>query len=123
MNTQLNALGAFENLVLFDEDGNRVYEFITTSDGHWGKFTFDSNGNELTYENSYGYWNKRTYDSNGKELTFENSYGYWSKYTRDSKGKELTYDDSGGVRRVFNTPEHTMDELVEKLGYDFKIKK
>ena len=32
-------------------------------------------GNELTCEHSDGYWHKRTYDSMGNELTYENSKG------------------------------------------------
>ena len=75
-NKQLNALGAFEDLELFDSKGNRVYEFSTDSDdGDWYKYTYDSNGNLLTYENSDGYWNKSTYDSKGNLLTYENSDG------------------------------------------------
>jgi YD repeat-containing protein len=143
-NTQLNALGAFEDLELFDSKGNRVYKFITTSDGFWFKYTYDSNGNELTYEDSTGFWhkitydskgnqltyedsdgfwNKYTYNSNGKELTYEDSDGFWNKLTYDSNGNELTYENSNGVKRGFDIPEFTMEELIEKLGYNFKIKK
>ena len=122
MTQQLNALGAFEHLELFDYKGNRVYEFSTDSDdGFWTKSTYDSKGNELTNEDSNGYWRKRTYNSNGNQLTFENSDGDWWKYTYDSKGKELTYEDSTGVKRGFDIPEFTMDQLVEKIGYNFKI--
>ena len=101
-NTQLNALGAFEDLELFNKEGNRVYKFIAGSNGDWSKSTYDSNGNELT---------------------FENSNGDWWKYTYNSNGNQLTYKDSDGVKKRFDTPEHTMEELVEKLGYNFKIKK
>ena len=121
-NKQLNALGAFENLELFDSKGNRVYEFITYWNGDWYKYTYDSNGNTLTSEDSDGYWTKRTYDSNGKELTYEdsdgdcrkytynsdgnrltyeNSNGYWIKHTYNSNGKELTFENSNGVKRGF----------------------
>jgi uncharacterized membrane protein len=99
-NKKLNALGVFEDLELFDSKGNTVYEFITDSSGYWSKRTYDSDGNELTNEDSKGYWSKRTYDSKGNELTFE---------------------DSNGVKRGFDIPEYTMEELVIKLGHDFKI--
>jgi hypothetical protein len=142
-NNKLNALGAFEDLKLFDSKGNRVYEFITGSNGNWIKYTYDSNGNELTHENSKGYWNKRTYDSNGNQLTFESSDGFWYKWTYDSKGNQLThenkgywskntydsdgnkltFEDSDGVKIGFNIPEFTMEQLVEKIGHNFKIKK
>jgi hypothetical protein len=97
---KLNALGAFEYLELFDKDGNRVYEFKPDSDGVWNKHTYDSNNNVLTYENSDDYWYKYTYDSDGNKLTFEDSYG-----------KKMRFD----------IPEFTMEQLVEKIGYNFKI--
>jgi hypothetical protein len=123
MTQQLNALGAFEDLELFDSKGNIVYEFKADSDGYWNKYTYDSNGNELTFEDSDDYWHKYTYDSDGNELTFENSNGYWNKYTYDSNGKELTFENSNGIKRGFDIPEFTMEELATKLGHNFKIKK
>ena len=54
--------------------------------------------------------------------TFKNLYGYSEEYTYDSNDKELTYKNSNGVRRGFDIPEYTMEELVSKLG-NFKIKK
>jgi len=122
-NKKLNALGVFEDLQLFDSKGNKVYKFITKSNGGWYKHTYNSNGKLLIAENSDGVWRKSTYDSNGNDLTYENSDGYWSKYTYDSKGNELTFEDSNGVKRGFDIPEYTMEELVIKLGHDFKIKK
>jgi YD repeat-containing protein len=101
-NKQLNALGAFEDLELFNKDGNRVYEFSTGSKGNWIKSTYDSDGNELTYE-----------DSNGD----------WCKFTYDSDGNELTYEDSDGEKRELAIPEFTMEQLVKKIGHNFKIKK
>jgi hypothetical protein len=52
----------------------------------------------------------------------KDSDGYSSEYTYDSNGKELTFKDSDGIKRGFDIPEYTMEELVEKLG-NFKIKK
>jgi len=97
---KLNALGAFEDLELFDSKGTKVYDFITESNGGWYKRTYDSKGNGLTFEDSDGFWYKRTFDS---------------------KGKELTYEDSFGEKRGFDIPEFTMEQLVEKIGHDFKI--
>jgi YD repeat-containing protein len=78
----------------------------------------------ITYKDSYknGYSWERTYDSNGNVLTYKDSDGYSSEYTYDSNGKELTFKDSDGIKRGFDIPEYTMEELVEKLG-NFKIKK
>ena len=36
---------------------------------------YDSNGNEIYYENSDGFWYKREFDSNGNEIYYENSNG------------------------------------------------
>jgi uncharacterized protein RhaS with RHS repeats len=96
-----NILGKTENLELFNKDGKRVYQFINYWDGVSCEYTYDSNGNQLTYKDSGGFSSEYTYDSNGMELTFKNS---------------------NGVTRGFDIPEYTMEELVEKLG-NFKIKK
>jgi hypothetical protein len=40
-------------------------------------FLYDSNGNEIYYENSDGYWWKQEYDeSNGNRIYYEDSTGY-----------------------------------------------
>ena len=96
-----NALGKNENLILFNEQGKKVYEY---------------------YKDSDGFWSERTYDEKGNELTYKDSEGYWYEYTYDEKGNILTYKNSEGVTRGFDIPEYTMEELVEKLG-NFKIKK
>jgi YD repeat-containing protein len=96
-----NILGTTKNLDLFDKDGRIVYHFRKDS-------------------NAYIY--ECTYDSNGKVLTFKDSDGYSCEYTYDSNGNILTYKNSNGVKRGFDIPEYTMEELVEKLG-NFKIKK
>jgi len=65
----------------------------------------DNNGKNIYMENCNGYWIKREYDNNGNEIYFENSDGY--------------IDD----KRPKPVPEYTMEELVDKLGHNFKIKK
>lgn len=121
-----NILGKEENLELYNKEGKLVYEYYVYSNGNSVEKTYDSKGNILTYKNSKGFSYEYTRDSFGNELTYENSKGYSSKYTRDSVGKELTFEDSNDVRRGFDIPEYTMEELVEilkeKLG-NFKIKK
>ena len=39
-------------------------------------FLYDSNNNQIYYEDSYGYWFKQEYDVNGKVIYFEDSNGY-----------------------------------------------
>ena len=57
---------------------------------------YDSNGNEIYFENSNGYWYKREYDSNGNIIYYENLEGYWYKHEYDTNGDEIYYEDSEG---------------------------
>jgi hypothetical protein len=86
----------------------------------------DKNNNRIYFEDSDGYWSKREYDSNNNQIYFENSKGFWWKREYDKNNNEIYYEDSDGYivdNRPKPTPEYTMEELVEKLGYEFKIKK
>jgi hypothetical protein len=104
--TQLNALGAFEDLNLFDKNGNIVYKFLSYSDGYWSKSTYDEKGNPLTFEDSDDYWSKRTYDEKGNKLTYEDSrgikkgfdIGHKQNYTSDITGEQY-------YNETFNTEE------------------
>lgn len=51
------------------------------------------------------------------------STSYWNERTYDDNGNQLTYKDSDGATREFDVKEYTMEELTEKLGHNFKIKK
>ena len=65
-------------------------------------------------------------DKNNKQIYFENSDGYWWKLEYDSNNNEIYYEDSDGTiidNRPKLTPEFTMDELIAKVGFEFKIKK
>ena len=59
-------------------------------------YTYDSNGNILTFKNSNGFWSEWTYDSRGNELTYKDSNGYWEEWTYDSNGNKLTHKNSEG---------------------------
>ena len=117
-----NIFNTEENLELFNENGIKVYKYFKNSNGFSYERTYDSNGNELTHKDSTGYSYEYTRDSNGNIITYKNSDGYSYEATYDSDNKELTYKNSNGVRRGFDIPEYTMEELVNKLG-NFKIKK
>jgi len=65
-------------------------------------------------------------DKNNNRIYYENSDGYWSRSEFDSKNNEIYWENSYGTiinNRPKPTPEFTMEELVAKLGYNFKIKK
>jgi YD repeat-containing protein len=54
-------------------------------------YTYDENGNLLTFRNSTGYWWERTYDAAGRVLTYRDSTGDWSEYTYDENGWIISY--------------------------------
>jgi hypothetical protein len=86
----------------------------------------DKNNNEIYYETSNGDWEKREYDSNNNIIYYETSNGFWCKKEYDENTNEIYYEDADGDivdNRPKSTPEFTMEELVAKLGFDFKIKK
>ena len=115
-----NILGTQFELRLYDRDGNLVYEFFWI----WGlrpiEKTYDKSGNTLTYKDGDGYSWEKTYNENGNSLTFKDSDDYSWEYTYDSSGNELTFKNSNGVKRGFDIPEFTMEQLVEKMG-NFKL--
>jgi len=49
-----NILGKTENLELFNKDGKRIYKFCKDLYGFIYEYTYDSNGNQLTYKDSTG---------------------------------------------------------------------
>ena len=127
-----NILGKSENLILYNKEGNRLYEFYFTPNRGSVEYTYNQNGNQLTFKDSNEYSWEKTFNVNGRELTFKDSDGLSWESTYDDNEKELTYKHSCGISRGFDIPvscnhvgvipEYTMEQLVEKLG-NFKIKK
>jgi hypothetical protein len=65
-------------------------------------------------------------DKNNNQIYFEGSKGNWHKQEFDSNNNPIYYEDSSGLiidNRSKPTPEFTMQELIAKLGFEFKIKK
>jgi hypothetical protein len=107
-----------------DKNNNEIY--YENSNGHWWKQEYDSNNNRIYIENSDGGWWKQEYDSNNNVIYFENSDDYWEKREYNSNNNLIYFESSKGSiidKRPKSTPELTMEELVSKLGYEFKIKK
>ena len=116
----MNIQGKNKDLKLYNKEGVRVYSCDTYSNGYWYECIYDKKGDILTFKDSKGYGSERTYDKKGNLLTYKDSNGYFSKYTYGKKGNLLTYENSNGIKRGFDIPEYTMENLVEKLG-DFKL--
>lgn len=115
-----------------DTNNNIIY--CEYSSGEWAKHEFDLNNHQIYFENSKGYWWKQEWDSANNQIYFEKSDGYWSKKEWDSTGLIYFEDSKGEVidNRPKTTPEFTMKELIEmftneeliaKVGFEFKIKK
>jgi peptidoglycan/xylan/chitin deacetylase (PgdA/CDA1 family) len=86
----------------------------------------DKNNNEIYYESSKGYWVKREYNKNNNEIYWEDDDGDWEKREFDGNNNKIYYEDSYGTiidNRPKSIPEFTMEELIAKVGFDFKIKK
>ena len=65
-------------------------------------------------------------DDKGNKIYIEDSIGYWMKREYDALSNQVYYEDSIGRivdSRLKPVPEYTMEELVDKLGHNFKIKK
>jgi hypothetical protein len=62
---------------IYDSNNNEIY--YEDSDGYWVKKEYDSNNNQIYYENSEGDWFKQEYDSNNNRIYYENSTGDWEK--------------------------------------------
>jgi hypothetical protein len=69
-----NIYGKDENLKLYNDEGVCIYSYCT-SQVYTYEYTYDDIGNVLKYLNSVGVWSRRTRDSEGKELTYEDSLG------------------------------------------------
>ena len=85
----------------------------------------DKNNNEIYYEDSSGYWYKQEFDSKNNEIYYENSSGYWVKREFDKNNNETYHENLYGTikdKRPKSTPEFTMEELIAKVGFEFKIK-
>jgi hypothetical protein len=110
--------------VIKDKNNNQIY--YEDSKGYWWKREFDKNNNEIYWEDSYSFWVKREFDKNNNKIYYENPDGFWEKREFDKNNNEIYYEDSNGYiidKRPKSIPEYTMEELVAKLGYNFKIKK
>lgn len=86
----------------------------------------NNRGKEIYWEDNTGYWVKREYDDNGNNIYSDTSKGYWTKREYDNAGNLVYIETSDGRRtdrRPKPVPEYTMEELVDKLGHNFKIKK
>jgi len=110
--------------VIKDKNNNEIY--YESSKGYWVKREYNKNNNEIYWEDDDGDWEKREFDGNNNKIYYKDSDGYWCKREYDKNNNQIYYENSYGEiidNRPKSTPEFTMEELVAKLGFEFKIKK
>lgn len=83
------------------------------------EYTYDKNGNELTYKSSNGFYTKKTYNENGKLLTYKDSMG--NKIAYDGNGNELTYIVKGEMINDYRPKEMNIEQIEKELGYKVKL--
>lgn len=85
----------------------------------------DKNNNKIYWEDSNGYWSKQQFDSNNNEIYCEDSCGVWEKREFDSNNNRIYFENSTGliIDNRQKSVEFTMEELISKVGFEFKIKK
>jgi hypothetical protein len=95
----------FKNLETMGIDRNQYETILSKLFGQPvyidNRGVFDSNENEIYYENSNGRWVKREYDENGNQIFSENSNGYWIRYEYNKNGVITVTEDSDGVLIVY----------------------
>ena len=73
---------------------------------------YDSNNNEIYYEDSDGFWVKSEYDSNNNLIYSEDSNGYWSKSEFDENKNLIYYENSDGFIRDY-IPRNSINENTD----------
>ena len=82
---------------VYNTNGNEIY--YENSNGVWSKYEYDTNGNEIYSETSDGHWYKSEYDTNGNQIYTEYSNGDWIKSEYDTNGNQIYYEDNNGYIR------------------------
>ena len=63
-----------KNLIAYHKNSDIVaFERIVNKNNSWDEYTFDKQGNILTYKNSDGSFFEKTYDEQGNELSYKSS--------------------------------------------------
>lgn len=84
-------------------------------------YLYDSNKNEIYYENSGGYLERSEYDSNGNRTYLEDSDGFWCKQKFGSENN-LIYSETSKGNIIDNRPKPSCEgKVVEIDGKKYKL--
>ena len=109
------------SLSLYDSNENQIY--YEDSDGYWDKQEYDSNNNVIYLENFSGFWYKREFDSNGNCIYYEKSDGYWWKQEYDANNNRIYLEDSTGYIEDKRPKKETCNgKVVEIDGKKYQLK-
>ena len=75
---------------------SKIFNGPITTNGRWEKYVYDSNNNEIYWEDSNSNWVKQEYDEQGNTIYWGDNTGFWSKQEYDDYGNETYYEDSYG---------------------------
>jgi hypothetical protein len=83
--------------LVYDSNGNNIYYEDTKN--NWSKYEYSTydNDNEIYSEDSHGYWIKKEYNINGNLIYSEDSNGHWYKREYDSNGDVIYHEGFDGV--------------------------
>jgi hypothetical protein len=60
--------------------GKYVVLFYHNSIGKTERFEYDSDGNDIYFEDNTGYWERREFDTNGKVISYSDSDGNYEEF-------------------------------------------
>ena len=105
-----NTKVTYYNDRIYNSNNNNIY--YEDSGGYWEKFEYDSNNNIIYSEDSDGYWEKFEYDSNNNEIYYENSDGRWLKREYDSNNN-IIYSENPYGTIIDNRPSNSLNEDID----------
>jgi hypothetical protein len=122
-NTKVTYRNIEGEIFTYDSNNNNIY--FEDSYEYWEKNEYDENNNVIYIETSNGNWRKHGYDSNNNEIYYENSDGDWRKYEYDSNNNRIYIETSNGYwsKREYDENNNVIyiensDGFWEKWGYD-----
>jgi RHS repeat-associated protein len=90
------------NIIVFNRDGSGNLNRITTPNGRWINFTYDSNYRVTQAADNLGRTVSYTYDSSGRLSTVTDAKGGVTTYTYDTSNNMLTITDPRSITYLTN---------------------
>ena len=88
---------SIKDKLVYDSNDNNIYWEDTNY--NWSKYEYSTDGNykiSKYFEYSDGDWAKYEYDTNGNNIYYETIDGYWVKQEYDQNNNKIYYENSDG---------------------------